>query len=134
MKTLTGVPRTQASRERALPSLDHHPSDRVPIRFWKHSGHRYPPELPRGDCAITSGEPAGAGSRADPMAGMLDEDLKPAMRIDGEGVYRAKTSSVSATSTGIVGACQTGRKSWCRRSFAVTRDRNRDILLCRKPI
>ena len=38
MKTLTGVPRTQASRERVLPSLDHHPSDRVPIRFSKHSG------------------------------------------------------------------------------------------------
>ena len=68
------------------------------------------------------------------MVGMRDEDLKPAMRIDVEGVYRAKTSSVSATATGIIGACQTGRKSWCRRSFAVTRDRNRDILLCRKPI
>jgi len=60
--------------------------------------------------------------------------MKTAMRIAVERVYRAKTSSLSATVTGIVGACQKGRKSWCRRSFAVTRDRNRDILLCRKPI
>lgn len=60
--------------------------------------------------------------------------MKTAMRIAVERVYGARTSSVSATVTGIVGACQTGRKPWCRRSFAFTGDRNRDILLGRKPI
>ncbi len=93
METLTETRRTTVSRERLLASLSHREPDRIPIDF--------------GGTPVTGIHVSCIAALRDylslekrlvkvhepyQMLGMLDEDLKQAMGIDVEGVYRPKTS------------------------------------------
>jgi hypothetical protein len=82
-----------SSRERVLTSLSHRQPDRVPTDFGGT-----PVTGIHVSCVAGLGDYFGLQKRLvrvhEPyqMLGMLDEDLKQAMGIDGKGVYRPRTS------------------------------------------
>src|ERR1017187_6156838 len=93
MEVSVDTPRTFISKERVLTSLAHRQPDRVPIDFGGT-----PVTSLHVSCVAALRDYFGLEKRLvkayDPymMLGMMDEDLKQAMGVDVEVVYRPKTS------------------------------------------
>jgi hypothetical protein len=130
MTVSVDVPRIAASKERVLTSLSHRQPDRVPIDF--------------GGCTVTSmhvscvaelREYFGLEKRLvkayEPyqMLGILDEDLKQAIGVDVEGVYRPKTSFGFRNRDWRPWRMPNGLEVLVSEEFRVTTDTNGDILI-----
>ena len=119
-----------SSRERVLASLSHRQPDRVPIDFGGT-----PVTGMHVSCVAGLRDYFGLDKRLvrvhEPyqMLGMLDEDLKQAMGIDVEGVYRPKTSFGFRNRDWKSWRMPDGLEVLVSEEFRVSRDTNGDILL-----
>ena len=119
-----------SSRERVLTSLSHRQPDRVPIDFGGT-----PVTGMHVSCVAGLRDYFGLEKRLvgvhEPyqMLGMLDEDLKQAMGIDVEGVYRPKTSFGFRNRDWKSWRMPDGLEVLVSEEFRVSRDTNGDILL-----
>src|ERR1035441_1019246 len=93
MEVPVDTARTLTSRERVLASLSHRQPDRIPIDFGGTSVTSL-----HVSCVAALRDYFGLEKRLvkayEPyqMLGIMDEDLKQAMGVDVEGLYRPKTS------------------------------------------
>ena len=88
--------------------------------FRRHGGDRHPRQLRGRACATTTVSRSGRCKVHEPyqMLGLIDEDLKQALGIDVEGVFRrAAPCSASRTRTGSRGRCSTALRCWCPAAF-----------------
>lgn len=130
MESATVVSPSLGSRERVLASLSHHQPDRIPIDFGGT-----PVTGIHVSCVAALRDYFGLEKRLvkahEPyqMLGTLDEDLKQAMGLDVDGIYRPQTS---------FGYCNRDWKPWrmpdglevlVSEEFRVTTDTNGDILI-----
>jgi len=124
------VTQNRSSRERVRTSLSHRAPDRVPIDF--------------GGTPVTGIHVSRVACLRDyfglekrlvrvhepyQMLGMLDEDLKQAMGIDVEGVYRPKTSFGFRNRDWKSWRMPDGLEVLVSEEFRISRDTNGDILL-----
>jgi hypothetical protein len=122
-----------SSRERVLTSLSHRQPDRVPIDF--------------GGTPVTGIQVSCVAGLRDyfglekqfvrvhepyQMLGMLDEDLKQAMGIDMEGVYRPKTSFGFRARDWKNWSMPDGLEVLVSEEFRVSRDTNGPVGACRR--
>lgn len=118
------------SRERVLTSLSHRTPDRVPIDFGGT-----PVTGIHVSCVAGLRDYFGLEKRLvkvhEPyqMLGMLDEDLKQAMGLDVEGIYRPKTSFGFRNRDWRPWRMPDGLEVLVSEEFRTTRDANGDILL-----
>ena len=119
-----------ASRERVLASLSHRPPDRIPIDF--------------GGTTVTSMHVSCVAELRDyfglekrlvkayepfQMLGVIDEDMKQAMGVDVEGIYRPKTSFGFRNRDWKPWRMPDGLEVLVSEEFRVTSDTNGDILI-----
>ena len=127
---ITSTAAAQSSRERVLTSLSHRQPDRVPIDFGGT-----PVTGIHVSCIAGLRDYFGLEKRLvkvhEPyqMLGMLDEDLKQAMGIDVEGVYRPKTSFGFVNRDWKPWRMPDGLEVLVSEEFRVTYDSNGDILI-----
>jgi len=120
----------QTSRERVLTSLSHRQPDRVPIDFGGT-----PVTGIHVSCVAALRDYFGLEKRLvkvhEPyqMLGMLDDDLKQAMGIDVEGVYRPKTTFGFVNRDWKPWRMPDGLEVLVSEEFRVTYDANGDILI-----
>jgi hypothetical protein len=126
----TSTAAAQTSRERVLASISHRQPDRVPIDFGGT-----PVTGIHVSCIAGLRDHFGLEKRLvrvhEPyqMLGMLDEDLKQAMGIDVEGVYRPKTSFGFVNRDWKSWRMPDGLEVLVSEEFRVTYDSNGDILI-----
>jgi len=130
METVTHMSRTLTSTDRVLTTLSHHQPDRIPIDF--------------GGTAVTGIHVSCVAELRDhfglekrlvkahepyQMLGTLDEDLKQAMGIDVDGVYRPKTNFGYRNRDWKPWRMPDGLAVLVSEEFRVTTDTNGDILI-----
>jgi hypothetical protein len=130
MEVPVDTARTLTSRERVLTSLSHRQPDRVPIDF--------------GGTTVTSMHVSCVAALRDyfglekrlvkvyepyQMLGMIDEDLKQAMGVDVEGIYRPKTSFGFRNRDWKPWRMPDGLEVLVSEEFRITADTNGDILI-----
>ena len=130
METVTDGSRTLTSKGRVLTALSHHQPDRIPIDFGGT-----PVTGIHVSCVAELRDYFGLEKRLvkahEPyqMLGMLDEDLKQAMGIDVEGVYRPKTSFGYRNRDWKPWRMPDGLEVLVSEEFRVTADINGDFLI-----
>jgi hypothetical protein len=130
MEVSAVIPRTTTSKERVLTSLSHRQPDRIPIDF--------------GGTSVTSLHVSCVAALRDyfglekklvkayepyQMLGIMDEDLKQAMGVDVEGLYRPKTSFGFHNRDWKPWRMPDGLEILVSEEFRVTIDVNGDILM-----
>jgi hypothetical protein len=124
------MPRTTTSRERVLASLSHRQPDRIPIDFGGTSVTSL-----HVSCVAALRDYFGLEKRLvkayEPyqMLGIMDEDLKQAMGVDVEGLYRPKTSFGFRNRDWKPWRMPDGLEILVSEEFRVTSDANGDILM-----
>ncbi len=130
METLSDVSRALTSKERVLTTLSHQQPDRVPIDFGGT-----PVTGIHVSCIAALRDYFGLEKRLvkawEPyqMLGVLDEDLKQAMGLDTEGVYRPKTSFGYRNRDWRPWRMPDGLEVLVSEEFRVTTDTNGDVLI-----
>lgn len=118
------------SRERVLTALQHRPADRLPVDF----GGTFVTSI-HVSCVAALRDYYGLEKRPvkvlDPgqMLGEIDEELKPPMGIDTEGVVRRKTRYGFPNENWKTWRMEDGLEVLVGEGFHTTRDENGDILI-----
>ncbi len=130
METVTDVSSALTSKERVLAALSHRQPDRVPIDFGGTTVSGI-----HASCVAALRDYLGLEKRLvkvwEPyqMLGMLDEDLKQALGIDVDGVYRPKTSFGFRNRNWKTWRMPDGLEILISEEFRTTTDANGDILI-----